>query len=56
MANSHTSCGMISALLRTEIEKARWFRFERTTSTGWRDALDWLGYAYEAAGEGKKLG
>ena len=40
----------------TEIEKARWFRFELNTSTDWRDALDWLGHAYEAAGKGKRLG
>jgi hypothetical protein len=40
----------------TEMQKARWFRFELTTSADLRDALDWLGHAYEAAGKGKKLG
>ena len=40
----------------TEMQKARWFRFERTTGADWRDALDWQGQAYEAAGKGKKLG
>jgi hypothetical protein len=40
----------------TEMQKARWFSFELTTSADLRDALDWLGHAYEAAGKDKKLG
>jgi hypothetical protein len=40
----------------TEMQKARWFMFELTTRPDLRDALDWLGQAYEAAGKGKKQG
>jgi hypothetical protein len=43
-------------VVATEMQKGRWFRFELTASTDLRDALDWLGHAYEAAGKGKKLG
>jgi hypothetical protein len=38
----------------TEMRKARWFTFELTVATDLRDALDWLGEAYEAAGKGQK--
>ena len=40
----------------TEMQKARWFAFELTTSADLRDALDWLGKAYEGAGKSKKQG
>jgi hypothetical protein len=40
----------------TEMQKARWFTFELITATDLRDALDWLGQAYEAAGKIKKRG
>jgi hypothetical protein len=35
----------------TEMGKARWFRFELTTSADLRDAMNWIGQAYEAAGK-----
>jgi hypothetical protein len=38
----------------TDMQKARWFTFEITTSGDLRDALDWLGQAYEAAAKTKK--
>ncbi len=37
----------------TEMRKARWFTFEMTSGPDLRDALDWLGHAYEAAGKSK---
>jgi len=40
----------------TEMQKARWFRFELITGTDFGDALDGLGHAYEAAGKGKTAG
>jgi len=39
----------------TEMQKARWFTFEMTTGADLREALDWLGKAYEAAGRSKKV-
>jgi hypothetical protein len=38
----------------TEMQKARWFTFELTTSADLNDALDWLGQAYDASGRGKR--
>lgn len=38
----------------TEMQKARWFRFELTSTADLREALDWLGEAYKAAGKRKK--
>jgi hypothetical protein len=38
----------------TEMRKARWLTFELTTTADLRDALDWLGQAYEAAGKTRK--
>jgi hypothetical protein len=35
----------------TEMQKARWFTFELTADQDLRQALDWLGRAYEAAGK-----
>ena len=40
----------------TDMQKARWFTFEVTTGADLRDALDWLGRAYERAGKPKKKG
>ena len=37
----------------TEIQMARWFTFELIAGADLRDALDWLGKAYEAAGTNK---
>jgi len=39
----------------TQMQKARWFTFEISSDGDLRDALDWLGRAYDAAGKGKKL-
>jgi hypothetical protein len=39
-----------------EMQKARWFTFEVTTGADLRDALDWLGQAYERAGKPGKKG
>jgi hypothetical protein len=33
----------------TEMQKARWFRFELTCDADLHDALEWLGRAYESA-------
>lgn len=38
----------------TEMQKARWFTFEVTTSAHLCDALVWLGKAHEAAGKNKR--
>jgi hypothetical protein len=38
----------------TEMRKARWFTFELASSADLRDALDWLGQAYEIAGKSNK--
>jgi hypothetical protein len=38
----------------TRMRKARWFSFELATSGDLRDALEWLGQAYEGAGKSKK--
>lgn len=35
----------------TEMQNARWFTFERSADSDLRDALDWLGKAYEEAGK-----
>jgi hypothetical protein len=35
----------------TVMQKARWYTFELTTDADLRDALDWLGLGYEAAGQ-----
>ncbi len=40
----------------TEMKKARWFTFEVATSADLRDALNWLGQAYEAAEKRRKRG
>jgi hypothetical protein len=40
----------------TLMQKARWFTFQLASSGDLRDALDWLGLAYEAAGKRKKQG
>jgi hypothetical protein len=40
----------------TLMERARWFTFEVASSSDLRDALDWLGQAYEAAGKRTKQG
>jgi hypothetical protein len=40
----------------TEMQKARWFTFEVAIAADLRDALDWLGQAYKAAGTSKKQG
>jgi len=37
------------------MKKARWFTFEMATDADLRDALDWLGRGYDAAGKRKKL-
>ena len=37
----------------TEMQAARWFTFELTGDGDLRDALAWLGRAYEAAGKGR---
>jgi len=37
------------------MKKARWFTFEIATDADLRDALDWLGRGYDAAGKRKKL-
>lgn len=37
----------------TEIRMARWFTFELSAGADLRDALDWLGKAYEASGTNK---
>jgi hypothetical protein len=38
----------------TEMRAARWQTLELSSDSDLRDALDWLGRAYEAAGKGKK--
>jgi hypothetical protein len=38
----------------TVMKKARWYTFEVATDGDLRDALDWLGRGYEAAGRRKK--
>jgi len=38
----------------TQMQKTRWFTFEVSSSSDLRDALYWLGQAYEAAGKNNK--
>jgi hypothetical protein len=38
-----------SRIAFTEMQKARWFTFELRCDADLRDALEWLGRAYEAA-------
>jgi hypothetical protein len=38
----------------TEMQKARWFRFEMTGASDLRDALEWVGKAYKVAGKRKR--
>lgn len=39
-----------------QMQKARWFTFELATNADLRDALDWLGRAYDASGKASKRG
>lgn len=39
----------------TVMKKARWFTFEIATDADLRDALNWLGRGYDAAGKRRKL-
>ena len=38
----------------TRMQKARWFTFGISSGSDLRDALDWLGAAYEKAGKSRK--
>lgn len=38
----------------TRMAKTRWFTFELSSDADLHDALDWLGRAYEAAGQRRK--
>jgi hypothetical protein len=40
----------------TEMRKARWFAFALTTAADLRDALEWIGQAYQEAGKSKRQG